>query len=70
MAALGFQIKGFQMRDENTNDHKVEKLQNVSHFSSFLDRFILQTTCFVTITKPSIQNPWVQERFIEIPGSI
>ena len=29
------------MRDENTNDRKVEKLQNVSHFSYFLDRFIL-----------------------------
>ena len=67
VSALGFQIKGFQMRDENTNDCKVEKLQNVSHFSYFLDRFILQTACFITIAKPSIQNPWVQEPFVEIP---
>ena len=67
MAALGFQIKGFQMRDENTNDCKVEKLQNVSHFFYFLDRFILETACFITIAKQSIQNPWVQEPFIEVP---
>ena len=67
VAALGFQIKGFQMRDENTNDCKVEKLQNVSHFSYFLDRFILQTACLITIAKQSIQNPWVQEPFIEVP---
>ena len=66
VAALGFQIKGFQMRDENTNDHKVEKLQNVSHFSYFLDRFMLRTVCFITIAKQSIQNPWVQEPFIEV----
>ena len=67
MAALGFQIKGFQMRDKNTNDRKVEMLQNVSHFSYFLDRFILETACFITIAKQSIQNPWVQEPFIEVP---
>ena len=67
VAALGFQIKGFQMRDENTNDRKVEMLQNVSHFSYFLDRFILETACFITIAKQSIQNPWVQEPFIEVP---
>ena len=52
------------MRDENTNDCKVEKLQNVSHFFYFLDRFILEMTCFITIAKQSIQNPWVQEPFI------
>ena len=54
------------MRDENTNDRKVEKLQNVSHFSYFLDRFILEKACFITIPKQSIQNPWVQEPFIEV----
>ena len=37
------------MRDENTNDRKVEKLQNVSHFFYFLDRFILQTAFFITL---------------------
>ena len=67
VAALVFQIKGFQRRDEKTNDGKVEKLQNVSHFSYFLDRFILQTACFIIIAKQSIQNPWVQEPFIEVP---
>ena len=67
VAALGFQIKGFQMRDENTNDRKVEKLQNVSHFSYFLGRLILQMACFIIIAKQSIQNPWVQEPFIEVP---
>ena len=67
VAALGFQIKGFQMRDVNTNACKVEKLQNVSHFSYFLDRFILEAACFITIAKQSIQNPWVQEPFIEVP---
>ena len=41
-------IKGFQMRNENTNDCKVEKLQNVSHFFYFLDRFILQMACFIS----------------------
>ena len=67
VASIGFQIKGFQMRDENTNDRKVEMLQNVSHFSYFLDRFILQTASFITIARSSIQNPWVHEPFIEIP---
>ena len=67
MAALGFQIKGFQMRDENTNDCKVEKLQSVSHFSHYLDRFMLETACFITIAKQSIQYPRVQEPFIEVP---
>ena len=67
VAALGFQIQGFQMRNENTNDRKVEKLQNVSHFSYFLDRFILQTACFTIIAKQSIQNSWVQEPLIEVP---
>ena len=66
MAALGFQIKGFQMKDKNTNDRKVEKFQNVSHFSYFRDRFILQTACFITIAKQFIKNPWVQEPFIEV----
>ena len=48
------------MRDENTNDRKVEMLQNVSHFSYFLDRFILQMACFITIAKQStLQIFWL-----------
>ena len=51
MATLGFQIHGFQkyfsLNERNEYDLKVEKVQNVPHFTYSLETFILQLPCFI-----------------------
>ena len=45
VAALGFQIHGFQKYfssdERGKRDLKIEKMQNVPHFSYFLEKFII-----------------------------
>ena len=50
--ALEFQIHGFQkffffQNERGEYDLKVEKVQNAPHFPYFLEKFILQTSCFI-----------------------